>query len=104
VPGALTPEAVHESAKRWRAAAANNPHATFIVMVGGYDDDPRELWDLPEVVRFVRDWAQAAGIHSPNDLPEVDPSTSGFLAACGLFGEAVRRLAVSAHCGKAVLQ
>jgi hypothetical protein len=35
--------------------------ALIFVTVGGYDDDPRSLWEIPEVVAFVGRWIEATG-------------------------------------------
>lgn len=45
----------------------------------GYDDDPRELWPVPEVARFIRLWAFATGLCealSPGHPFTVDVRTS----------------------------
>jgi hypothetical protein len=34
--------------------ARMTPGAELSVMIGGYDDDPRELFDIPEVMAFLR--------------------------------------------------
>jgi hypothetical protein len=70
----------------------------------GYDQDPREVWEIPEAARYVRWWAAYAGMDdfevadsligskSPNSK---DPLLCGagvsFLAACGAFGEEIKR-------------
>jgi hypothetical protein len=30
------------------------PDTRFCLMVGGFDNDPREVWDIPEVKRYYR--------------------------------------------------
>jgi hypothetical protein len=35
-------------------------------MIAGYDDDPREIWEFPEVCRYVRQWAKATGLDNPD--------------------------------------
>jgi hypothetical protein len=31
-------------------------HDSFAIAVWGYDDDPRELWEVPEVLRYLKAW------------------------------------------------
>jgi hypothetical protein len=51
----------------------------------GYDDDPRELWDIPDVAAYIRLWARLA-ITSESDLYLLHPQMVPMLAACGCFG------------------
>ena len=58
-------------------------------MIAGYDDDPRELWTIPEVRDYVVRWARFAGFDSlaaAQGSPLNDDSV-GVLAACGAFPE-----------------
>lgn len=36
-----------------------NSEGPVSLMIGGYDDDPRSLWEIPEVAQYLR-WAVAA--------------------------------------------
>lgn len=38
-----------------------NPGAELTVTIGGYDKDPRELFDVPEVMAFLREFMQHLG-------------------------------------------
>jgi hypothetical protein len=112
----LTKAAARHCAAMWREAAQRYPKAIFVLNIPGYDDDPRELWEFPEVRRYVRWWARFAGV---NDLETADPffgdgllqrigvdpqsplasnltAGMGFLAACGVFGEALAQQALAA--------
>lgn len=33
------------------------PNAEHMLVVGGYDTDPRELWDIPEARAYIREFA-----------------------------------------------
>lgn len=44
------------AAQNWKAIEGQEGVIAFVVE--GYDDDPRELWDIPEVCLFVRDWVE----------------------------------------------
>jgi hypothetical protein len=63
------------------------------VSIAGYDQDPRELWELAEVRRFVRRWARAAGLGDPYAAMreigngEQFPNLLVLLAKCGTFGK-----------------
>jgi hypothetical protein len=41
---------------------ARYPKALFLLTFAGYDDDPRELHELPEVCAYARTWAELAGM------------------------------------------
>lgn len=101
IRGDLTEQAAQDNAKRWRAVVERYPKASFIVIIPGYDHDPRELWDIPEAADYVRRWAHHAGM---DDLDVADDylgplsaigqthqqlahGNLGFLAACGVFGD-----------------
>jgi hypothetical protein len=82
----LTPTAAEKWGGQWREFVAQQPKAYFIPSIAGYDDDPRALWDFPEVCEYMKRWAAAAGINSIDDLPNVSQDTVRLFAACGLFG------------------
>lgn len=45
------------------ALAASHYHdADLAFSIGGYDDDKRELWQIPEVMEYVRQFAKAGGL------------------------------------------
>src|SRR6266851_5124139 len=66
--GELTAAKAKYFADYWRKAAIKHPKAWFCPTIYGYDDDPRELWEFEEVREYVRQWAQFAGIHRPEDI------------------------------------
>jgi hypothetical protein len=100
------------AAEGWRKLTARYPRASFLLMIAGCDDDPREIWEFPEVCRYVRQWAKATGLDNPDvadlwlgscegrlETPLQGPEAGGLsvLAACGVFGEEMRREALSDH-------
>jgi hypothetical protein len=104
-------EAAH-CAKGWREVTARYPKASFYFNILGYDDDPRELWEFAEIRRYVRRWARLAGLNDmktadfwvgsyegrlPKPLPPSLNVGLGVLAACGVFGEAIRQQALRQH-------
>jgi hypothetical protein len=83
----LTVAVAKHMATQWRRLVDAYPRAEFTILLLGFDEDPREIWEIPSAAKYVRQWAKFAGIHSPKDIG----SSLGFLAACGVFGEAYRR-------------
>jgi hypothetical protein len=106
---ALTKAEAAYCATMWREATARYPKATFNICVLGYDADPRELWEIPEVRRHVRHWARLAGLDDLNIADFWLGSCRGrlatppppdlaakltVLALCGVFGEPLRQQAL----------
>lgn len=48
------------AATAFRLARVRYPKAKIGFTIGGYDDDPREIYDVPEVREYIRAWAQDA--------------------------------------------
>ena len=66
-----------------------NTHGAMAIMVGGYDDDPRPLFQIPEVVDYVQKVMIEAGIRHWTHLAVVrlGQATLVLLVLCGVFGE-----------------
>jgi hypothetical protein len=77
--GQSTKDEAQVTADMWRTVIARYPKAIFQIVFFGYDDDPRELWEFPDVRRYVRWWAKLAGL---TDLETADraPATDGHFA------------------------
>lgn len=58
--------------------------ATHILSVSGYDDDPREVWDIPEVKAFFAEFACVVWRGLRRSIREwrLDPPTLGVVAMC----------------------
>jgi hypothetical protein len=88
--GHLTPAARRLSSETFRLARIRYPSARIGLMVGGYDDDPRELRDLPEVRKYIAAWARDAGLSDWRVAVQVPWDESmgslALLQACGAFG------------------
>jgi hypothetical protein len=101
--GRLSKKEARASAELWRDLVQQNPRALFIISVLGYDDDPRDIWEFPDAVRYVGWWARYAGMDNfetakrlLEPLPGREHSSAlGFLAACGVFGEEAKRVALN---------
>jgi hypothetical protein len=68
------------------------PGAATSLHITGYDDDPREIYEFPEVTRYVRRFARAANIDFDLGCARLHPTSVGLLALCGAFGENLRQL------------
>jgi len=63
----------------WRALDIR-PSTSIGFLVGGYDDDPRELWHIPEVCAFVQKFCAKTQAHRH---PAVEPTSRAVLYGCG---------------------
>ena len=85
--GEFTTEAADAAALIFALAVAQHPKTTKHLMIGGYDTDQRELWDIPEVVEYVREFVTiAAGLlRLPfEDWKLDDPATAMLAMCCGV--------------------
>jgi len=82
----LTPQEAERMGARWCREVQCNPRAEFEISIDGYDDDPRELWQIPEVVSYVKLWAAAAGIGDVATAQRLNRQSLGLLGLCGVFG------------------
>jgi hypothetical protein len=89
--GSLTRSFAEAAAKAWRETLKRHPKASFGISVAGYDDDPRELIDFPEVREYVCRWARFAGVNfeSLDTISFASEGDIAFLAACGVFGDKI---------------
>jgi len=58
----LTRQVIEEVRTAPLLAARAQPGRPIVLMVGGYDDDPRELWDIPEAAAHIRAYAVSSGL------------------------------------------
>jgi hypothetical protein len=89
----LSPESAEAAAQKWRDILRQYPNVSVYVSLAGYDDDPREIWEIASAAEYVRQWARFAGIENLEETAAGPLGTTGaaFLGACGVFGEEVRR-------------
>jgi len=87
----LTKREADSAGKAFRTLRSRHPYSRILLCIPGYDQDPRELWDFPEVCKYVRRFSRAAGLNdwrAASEVPWADPSWGvAFLAACGAFGD-----------------
>lgn len=52
--GEFSDAGAKQAAADFVGARKTLPNAEHMIVVGGYDDDPRSLWDIPEARDYVR--------------------------------------------------
>jgi len=68
---------------------AHSPEAPISLTLGGYDDDPRPICQIPEAAAYVRRYAAGAGLSDWRGelFLALDDSTKGLLILCGAIAE-----------------
>jgi hypothetical protein len=86
--GELGEEDAKANGKFWCELTARHPRATFVPSLAGYDLDPREVWEFDDVRRYMRVWASAAKITSPETIRVKTHRDQllALLALCGVPG------------------
>jgi hypothetical protein len=77
--GEMNRKAMATAVLAWRALKIESTTAITLV-IGGYDDDPRELWEIPEVCTYVRKFCTKTNAH---EHPQVEPQSRNWLLLCG---------------------
>jgi hypothetical protein len=87
VAGDLTERAAARAAVAFRLARACSPAASVHFTIGGYDDDPREIFEIPEVREYIRRWARLADVADVSAAMAVpwDQGMLYILAKSGVF-------------------
>lgn len=75
----MHPHALEMAVTAWNRLKFK-PTTAVTFHVGGYDDDPRELWEIPEVCVFVIEFCARTGAHNH---PAVEPISRNWMLACG---------------------
>lgn len=75
----LNRKALAAAVLSWRAQKFK-PTTAVTIHFGGYDDDPRELWDIPEAASFIRRFCEKTKAHKH---PALEPISRALLLACG---------------------
>ena len=67
-----------------RQLLQHNPKAEICLWIDGYDDDPRELWNIPEAADYIRRYAKASGLHDWTSrlFRALHEHSKGLLIAC----------------------
>jgi hypothetical protein len=80
--------AIARAAGMWRKVKTKYPKGLFTINLAGFDEDPREIPDIPDAAAFFRGWAQAVGIDTVEEAVRqgLELTSLQVLAACGAFG------------------
>jgi len=93
--GNLSRREARDAAAVWKQAQREAPHASFRIAIAGHDEDPRPLWEIPEVAAYVRIWAQLVGLTEPATAEQAfrpwddysRGATVGLLDLCCVFAD-----------------
>lgn len=87
--GELTRGAARHAADAWRSMLVEYPTANVCPQIAGFDDDSRELWEIPEARDYICDWARFADLdHSAAVVTSpLDQHALAFLAKCGAIAD-----------------
>ena len=87
--GNFTDLSAKRNARAFREIAARQPGAELCPSIHGYDDDPRGLWEIPEVRAYLCRWAKFAGLNSSADADalKIEMNMCAVLAKCGVFDD-----------------
>jgi len=77
--GSLNRKGLATAVLAWRALKIT-PTTAIVLLVGGYDDDPRELWQIPEVRTYVQKFCAKTEAHKHR---QVEPQSRNWLILCG---------------------
>lgn len=82
--GDLTQARASKAARSFVAMLGENPGAEQAIMVSGFDDDPREPWDVLEVRAYVQCFVACALRYSGLPIPcwRLGESSMAFVAVC----------------------
>jgi hypothetical protein len=86
--GHLTGSSARKAAYAFRKIVTDYPQVFVILHFSGWDNDPRALWEFPNVCRYARKWALLAGVDRPDAPHAANLSESSFEVLCrlGVFG------------------
>ena len=84
--GDFTPERAQAAATVFKQLAGWVGPGCISTYIIGFDADPRELWDVPEAVEYMRSFSRVAGIDIDNIPEALDLPSLTLLSACGVLG------------------
>lgn len=85
-PGHMDAAAMAEAVAVFFLAVDRYPRAEFAITVGGFDQDPRSVWDIPEAAERFRAFARAAipSAYHPV-VRRLEQSSIATLCQCGAW-------------------
>jgi hypothetical protein len=85
VKGHLSDVAAFTAAFSFALAVLRMPEPQHHLLIGGFDDDPREVWDIPEAREYLCQFSAALHTLFPDRHPgqwRLDDQSLGMLAMC----------------------
>lgn len=65
--GEFTASRCVAAARAFKRLVAINPKVKVILHVGGYDEEPREIYQFADAAQYIRQWAELAGLTTLED-------------------------------------
>lgn len=85
-PGHMDAAALAEAVAVFLLAVDLYPRAEFAVTIGGYDEDPRSVWEIPEAAEQFRAFARAAVPSAYHPVVRrLERTTIATLCQCGAW-------------------
>jgi hypothetical protein len=101
---AILPSATHEKLRQLGGKLYGAiPKLSFGITMLGYNEDPREIWQIEDAARYVRWWARYAGMDNEaavlraGQINMFAAINYGLLVACGVFGEEAKAKAIQEY-------
>lgn len=92
--GELNPEAARRAATEFCAVWTATPGAeSHMIFIDGYDDDPREIWEISEARKHIQDFGMYVlmSLRCPLDGLKLDTASFALVAVCLGVGKVVGR-------------
>lgn len=82
--GHLGDDVLHRMCRGPALAHRQSPQAMIILTIGGYDEDPRELWQIPETREYIRNFCKLSGLHDWRGelFQALDETTKALIITC----------------------
>ncbi len=87
--GNLTKHKAKKMGLAFRVARSKYPESKIAFSIDGYDDDPREIYQIPEACEYIKLWAKASGFddwRTAIGVPWADAAFLALLQLSGVFG------------------
>jgi hypothetical protein len=85
-PGHMDEPALYEAIAVFILAAERYPRAELAVTIGGFDQDPRSVWDIPEAAARFRAFARGTFPSAYDPLVgRLETSTIATFVKCGAW-------------------
>ena len=86
--GQMTRRDLRMAVNVWRKVRRRPTPIALLLHIDGYDADPRELWQIPEVCSYAARWAKAADVDAAWE--RLHPTSRVFIEQCRLHARPKR--------------